>query len=145
MEPTQPPSTVKILCIIGWKQLVPSSHKALFSLDENFVIITEVDVNFANFWTLITQKKVKCTSLYRHWGSVQAERPIGGVQVQLCTFMTTALEGGEGSASRPGPLFTPRERLGTYCTGGWMDPRAGLDKCGQSRLNWNSIPGPSSP
>jgi len=40
--------------------------------------------------------------LYRHWGSVQAVRPIGGVEVQLYSFMTTALEWGEGSASRPG-------------------------------------------
>ena len=28
-------------------------------------------------------------------------RPIGGVEVQIYSFMTTALEGGEGSASRP--------------------------------------------
>jgi len=27
---------------------------------------------------------------------------IGGAEVQLYSFMTTALEGGEGSASRPG-------------------------------------------
>jgi hypothetical protein len=27
----------------------------------------------------------------------------------------------------------PRERLGTYCIGGWVGPRAGLDGCGKSR------------
>jgi hypothetical protein len=42
--------------------------------------------------------------------------------------MTTALEGGEGSTSRPG-RFLPRERPGTHCTGGWV----GLDRCGKSR------------
>ena len=46
--------------------------------------------------------------------------------------MTTALEGGEGSASRPGRSL-PRERPGTHCIGGWVGPRAGLDRCGKSR------------
>ena len=32
----------------------------------------------------------------------------------------------------PRPLY-PRERTGTYCTGGWAGPRAGLDGCGKSR------------
>jgi len=33
------------------------------------------------------------------------------------------------AASRP---FKPRKRPGTYCTGGWVVPRAGLDGCGKS-------------
>jgi hypothetical protein len=42
-------------------------------------------------------------------------------------FLTSALAGGEWSASRPG-RFTPGERgPGTHCIGGWVDPRAGLD------------------
>jgi len=32
----------------------------------------------------------------------------------------------------PWPLY-PRGRTGTHCTGGWVDPRAGLDGCGKSR------------
>jgi hypothetical protein len=41
--------------------------------------------------------------------------------------MTSALLGGEWSASRPG-LFIPGERgPGTHCMGGWMDSRAVLD------------------
>ena len=39
----------------------------------------------------------------------------------------------------------PRERPGTHCTGGWVDIRAGLDRCGKSRPHRDSIPGPSSP
>ena len=57
--------------------------------------------------------------LYRHWGSVQAVRPIGVVGVQLYSFLTTALEGGEVSVSRPGRSLPPgktwyplRRRLG---------------------------------
>jgi hypothetical protein len=52
---------------------------------------------------------------------------IGGVEVYLHTFLTSALDGGEWSASRPG-LFTPRERAsGTHWTGGWVGLRASLN------------------
>jgi hypothetical protein len=30
--------------------------------------------------------------------------------------------------------FYPRERPCTHCTGGWVGPRAGLDRCGKSHL-----------
>jgi hypothetical protein len=43
------------------------------------------------------------------------------------------------------PAALPRERPGTHCTGGWVDPRAGLDVCEKSRPHRDSIPGPSSP
>jgi hypothetical protein len=43
--------------------------------------------------------------------------------------------------SRPG-RFIPREIPGTHCTGGWVGPRAGLDRCGKSRPHRDSIPGP---
>jgi len=45
--------------------------------------------------------------------------------------MTMAVEGGEGSASRPGRSL-PRERLCTHCTGDWVGPRASMDRCGKS-------------
>jgi hypothetical protein len=44
----------------------------------------------------------------------------------------------------PRPLY-PRERPGTHCIGGWVGPRAGLDRCGISRPHRDSIPGQSSP
>ena len=40
----------------------------------------------------------------------------------------------------PRPLFS-RERPGICCIGGWVDPRAGLDGCGKSRLHRDSISG----
>ena len=58
--------------------------------------------------------------------------------------MTTALEEGEGSASCRDRFYS-RERPGTRCTGGWVGPRAGLDRCIKSRPHRDSIPGPSSP
>ena len=39
----------------------------------------------------------------------------------------------------------PRERPGNHCTGGWVGPRAGLERCGKSRPHRDSIPRPSSP
>ena len=48
----------------------------------------------------VVVKKVACTF-------VQAVRPIGGVEVWLYSFLTTALEGGEGVSVTPRPLFTP--------------------------------------
>jgi hypothetical protein len=46
----------------------------------------------------------------------------GGTHVQIQIFLTSALVGGEWSASRPGHFA-----LGTHWIGGWVDPRAGLD------------------
>jgi hypothetical protein len=44
------------------------------------------------------------------------------------SFTTSALDGGEWSASRPGRALPPgKGPPGTHCTGGWVGPRAGLD------------------
>jgi hypothetical protein len=51
----------------------------------------------------------------------------GGVDVQSHIFLTSALAGGEWSASRPG-RFNPGKRApGTHWIGDWVDPRASLD------------------
>jgi hypothetical protein len=64
--------------------------------------------------------------LYRHWGSVQAVRPIGGVEVYLYHFLTTALEEGEGSASRPGCSLPPgKTRYPLYRRLGGPQDRSG--------------------
>jgi hypothetical protein len=47
-------------------------------------------------------------------------------------------------STTPRPLY-PQERPGTYCTGGWVGPKTGLDMCEKSRLYRGSIPGPSNP
>jgi hypothetical protein len=52
----------------------------------------------------------------------------GGRQFDTYSFLTSALERGEWSASRPGRALPRGERApGTHCTGGWVGPRAGLD------------------
>jgi len=52
--------------------------------------------------------------------------------------------GVRGQRHVPAVLY-PRERPSTHCTGGWVGPRAGLDRCEKSRPHRDSIPGPSSP
>jgi hypothetical protein len=49
-----------------------------------------------------------------------------GVEVQLYSFLTLVLEGGELSASLPG-CFTPLKNPSTYSMGAWVGPRADLD------------------
>jgi hypothetical protein len=54
-------------------------------------------------------------------------RAYGGVDIWIHIFLTSALVGGEWSASRP-YRFIPGERgPGTQWIGGWVGPRAGLD------------------
>jgi hypothetical protein len=50
----------------------------------------------------------------------------------------------EGQRYAPA-AFYPRERPGTRCTGGWVGPRDGLNRCGRSRPYRSSISRPSSP
>jgi hypothetical protein len=58
-----------------------------------------------------------------------------GEWMYSCTHsLTSALDGGEWSASRPG-RFTPRERAsGTHWIGGWVGPRAVLDAVVKRKL-----------
>jgi hypothetical protein len=65
---------------------------------------------------------VKSSPATRH-GGAWGERKYSSY-----SFTTSALDGGEWSASRPGRAITPGERTPrTHCTGGWVGPRAGLD------------------
>jgi hypothetical protein len=51
----------------------------------------------------------------------------GGVDVYIHIFLTSALAGGEWSASRLRRFATGERAPGTHGIGGWVDPRAGLD------------------
>jgi hypothetical protein len=51
----------------------------------------------------------------------------GGVDVYIHIFLTSALAGGESSASCPGPFSPVETAPGTHWIGGWVGPRAGLD------------------
>jgi hypothetical protein len=70
----------------------------------------------------VVKKKSFSSPATRHGGAWGERR------YSSYSFTTSALDGGEWSASRPVRAFTPGERTpGTLCTGGWVGPRAGLD------------------
>ena len=49
-----------------------------------------------------------------------------------------------GQQHSPAALY-PRQRPGTHFTGGWVGPRAGLDRCGKSRPPPTGIRSPDRP
>jgi hypothetical protein len=51
----------------------------------------------------------------------------GGVYVYIHVILTSALVGGEWSASRPGIFTSGETALGTHWIGDWASPRIGLD------------------
>ena len=68
-----------------------------------------------------------------------------GEQRYSCTLpSTSAVDWGWVVNATPRQIY-PKERPGTHCIGGWVDPRVGLDGCAKSRPHRDSIPGPSSP
>jgi hypothetical protein len=68
--------------------------------------------------------KVVC-AFYFNWA--RHEDVLGNMRYSSTHFLTSALDGGEWSASRTGRL-TPRERApGTHSIGGWVGPRAVLN------------------
>jgi hypothetical protein len=57
----------------------------------------------------------------------EAMKTYGGVDLEIHVFSTSALAGGEWSASRPG-RYTPVERARcTHWIGGWVGPKSGRD------------------
>jgi hypothetical protein len=51
----------------------------------------------------------------------------GGVDAKIHIFLTSALDGGDLSDSRPGRFSAGERAPGTHWIGGWVDPRAGLN------------------
>jgi hypothetical protein len=58
-----------------------------------------------------------------------------------CSFLTSALNGGEWSASRPGRVYPRKMTPCTHCIGGWVGLRAGLDTEARGK---NPLPLPAS-
>ena len=94
-----------------------------------------------------------CLCLYREGSTGKVKGKVTLVQAQrLCTGRTAHRGSrdialpfhGHGTTRRwgvsitPQLLFTPPERPGTHCTGGWVGPRAGVDRCRRSCPHQNS-------
>jgi len=63
-----------------------------------------------------------------------------GVEEQLHDFLTSALDGGEWSASRPGRFTASVRDAGALLIGGWVGTRAGL----VGKINFPSLPLPEN-
>jgi len=70
--------------------------------------------------------------------------PEGESRYSSTLSLTSALDGVGGQRHAPAAL-PPGKGSGTHCIVGLVGPRADLDRCGISRLQRDSIPGPSSP
>jgi hypothetical protein len=76
-------------------------------------------------WSLTIWVKVKLSLFFNE--APCHEGVLGEWMYSSTHYLTSALDGGEWSASRPG-RFTPRERApGTHWIGDWVGPRASLD------------------
>jgi len=49
--------------------------------------------------------------------------------------LISELDGGEWSASRSGRLIPREKAFRTHCIGGWVGPRAGLDKVSKRKIH----------
>ena len=83
-------------------------------------------------------KTVKCTLVQalRLCTGRTAHKGSRGIDL---LFLDHDTRRGEGPASRSGRSLS-QERFGTHCTGGWVGPRVGLDKCEKSQPHWGLIP-----
>jgi len=79
--------------------------------------------------------------IYLKFALEQATKAQGKERYKSTRSLAYALYGLDGQLHAPTAL-PPGE---THCIGGWVDPKVGLDGCGKSRLQWDSIPGPPCP
>jgi hypothetical protein len=87
-----------------------------------------------NFWPVSARLRVDY-SVHPIRGH---EGPVGVYRYSSTLSLTSAIDGWVVNVT-PRPLY-PEEGNGAYCVGVWVNPRAGLVRCGKSRPH-----GPSSP
>jgi len=92
-------------------------------------------------YEILTRTKIKITVFWAIEQAMKAQRVSTGITLSFlkigfkCEWVVNAT---------PRPLY-PRERPFTNFTGGWVDPRTGLDGYGKSRPHRNSKSGPLIP
>jgi hypothetical protein len=60
------------------------------------------------------------------------------VEVQLHVFLTSAVDGGDSSASHSGRSIPGERTLGTHCIRGCVGPRTGLDSMEEREISASS-------
>ena len=88
-------------------------------------------------------KKLKCTLVQALRLCTGHTTHTGSRGIALLFLDHGTRRGVRGQRHTPAALY-PQERPTTHCTGGWVGPRARLDRWGKSRPHWDSIFGLSS-
>ena len=112
-----------------------------FLLRSEWKFLSFMLVKITNVGNIQKGKGHPCTgteALYRPYGLQGEQRYSSTLSLPRHYY------GVRGQRHTPAALY-PWERTGTHCTGGWVGPRVGLDRCGKSRPHRDSIPGPPSP
>jgi hypothetical protein len=141
-------TTFWILIVILWILAICNNSKSTYAKLTVFAVsrkqftvvlilhVSEVLLQRISKWThliILHHVLVKC--------KVQPNRgyysPEGEYMHSSTISLTSTLDG--GGWLTPRPLY-PREWPGTYCIGGWVAPRAGLDWCGNSHLSFGFDP-----
>jgi hypothetical protein len=63
-----------------------------------------------------------------------AMKMYGRAEIQFHLFLTSVLDGGEQSASRPGRFTPHRKSPSTHWIGGWVRPRANIDAVANRKI-----------
>ena len=84
---------------------------------------------------IITTVKVKVKSTLEQ--TTMAQR---GSRCIALLFLQPRRKMGVGGQRHAPTALPPGKRPHTHCIGGWVGPRAGLDGCGNSHPNRDSIP-----
>ena len=94
--------------------------------------------------SVAVKRKVKCTLVQALRLYTGRTAPRGSRGIALLFHDQRHQKGVRGQRHAPAALY-PWERPGTHCTGGWVGPRAGLDRCGKSRPPPTGIRSPDRP
>jgi hypothetical protein len=130
---------------------------AILGVKLSVVILWNVYHRCHHMFCLCFQYALSCSNNFCPFISLKAKAvPVhatkalgGGGGCSSYSFLTSALDGGEWSTSRPGCALASGGKgplPGTHCTGVWVGPRAGLDTEARGKM-LSPLPGiePRSP
>jgi hypothetical protein len=107
--------TLSVFTLYASKQITSSHHKRFHGC-----------LSQCTWWLAHSETTKKCQCKCKKRGTTPWRR-IAEMEVQLHSFLTSALDGGEWSASRTSRFISGVRVAGSNCTEGWVGPRAGMD------------------
>jgi hypothetical protein len=120
-----------------WRYLKGSGNKIGLhtprNITESYALISEDDRDFnrmCKYRTALLLNEVKVKVFLCLTNNIA----YGGVNVSIHICLTSALDGGEWSASNPGRFILAERAPGTHWIGGWLGPRTGVDNVGKRKF-----------